>query len=92
VAYSPCQPFVIPVGVPPHLVAKMVQASAVFRMFDRDFSGYLDKREWKKALRHLGYLFSTGQAKYLFYAVDTDHSGWISEREFCEWWICQNPY
>lgn len=39
---------VITVGMPPHLVAKMMQASAAFRMFDRDCSGYLDKREWKK--------------------------------------------
>jgi hypothetical protein len=92
VAYSPMQPFVIPVGLPPHLVAKMMQASAAFRMFDRDYSGYLSKKEWKKALRHLGYYFHKGQAKMLFYAVDTDRSGRISEREFCEWWIYNNPY
>jgi len=61
-------------------------------MFDRDCSGFLDKREWKRALRHLGYRFQPGQAKWLFYAVDTDRSGRISEREFCEWWIWTNPY
>lgn len=90
--YSAMQPFVVPVGLPPHLVGKMMQASAAFRHFDRDYSGYLDKREWKKALRHLGYHFHKGQAKMMFRAVDRDCSGRISEREFCEWWIYNNPY
>jgi len=92
VAYSPYQPFVIPVGLPPHLVEKMMQASYAFRVFDRDQSGYLDKREWKKALRHMGYNLPPGYAKMLFYSVDTNMSGKISEREFCEWWITNFPY
>jgi len=90
--HSPFHPFVVPVNLPPHLVGKMMQASAAFRMFDTNSSGYLSKREWKRALRHLGYFFQKGSAKALFYAVDTDHSGRVSEREFCEWWVHNNPY
>ena len=54
-AYVVGQPFIIPYNLPPHLAAKMYQASAAFRMFDRNWSGSLDKREWKHCLRHLGF-------------------------------------
>jgi len=70
----------------------MYQASAAFRMFDTNWSGSLSKKEWKRALRHLGYYMPSGYAKALFYSVDTNRSGHISEREFCEWWIHTNPY
>jgi len=56
-------------------------------MYDRDYSGNLSKKEWKKAMKHLGYPFSKGQAKQMFWLVDKDHSGTISEREFCEFWV-----
>lgn len=32
---------------------------------------------------HLGMYMHKGQAKQIFYMVDTDRSGHISEREFC---------
>ena len=59
----------------------------LIRMFDLDRSGYLSKKEWKRALRHLGYWMAKHDAKRLFYMCDTDRSGRISEREFCEFWI-----
>lgn len=45
---TPRVPFVPPLGVPPPVAAKMSQASSIFRMFDRDQNGYLDKEEWKR--------------------------------------------
>jgi len=86
VAYSPYQPFVLPIGCPQHVQAKMLQASQVFRMFDTNRSGALDKREWKRAMRHLGYHMHRGDGKRLFYMIDRDRSGRISEIEFCEYW------
>ena len=79
-AYNPRQPFVIPIGLPHHLHSRMLQASSAFRVFDRDYSGYLDKKEFKKAMRHLGVAFNKGDCKRLFWMVDTDRSGRISER------------
>jgi Ca2+-binding EF-hand superfamily protein len=86
-SYSPYAAFTIPIGLPPHLAQKMMQASAAFRYFDKDRSGNLDKKEFKKAMRHLGYPFSKGQCKQIFWMIDRDHSGFISEREFCEFWV-----
>jgi len=92
VGYAPGTPFVLPVNLPPHLAAKMYQASAAFRMFDTNWSGSLDKREWKRCLRHLGFYLPKSQSKHWFRMVDRDCSGRISEREFCEWWLQVNPY
>jgi len=68
----------------------MMQASMIFRQADRDFSGFLSKKEWKRAMRGLGIAFNKHEAKRLFYMVDTDRSGRISEREFCEFWVFKN--
>jgi hypothetical protein len=92
VAYMPGQAFVMPIGISPHLAAKMMQASAAFRMFDTNWSGSLSKKEWKRALRYLGYHVPKGYARAMFYSVDRNMSGHISEREFCEWWIHTHPY
>eukprot|EP01111_Echinosteliopsis_oligospora_P001051 TRINITY_DN1137_c0_g1_i3.p1 TRINITY_DN1137_c0_g1~~TRINITY_DN1137_c0_g1_i3.p1 ORF type:complete len:355 (-),score=91.57 TRINITY_DN1137_c0_g1_i3:34-1098(-) len=91
-AYVPGSAFLMPIGLPPHLVNKMMFASQVFRMEDRNWSGSLNKKEWKRALKHLGYAVPKGYAKRLFYLVDTNHSGSLSEREFCEWYCTVNPY
>jgi len=85
--YSPLQPFIIPQGLDPMLSAKMMQASAIFRMFDTDRSGNLSKDEFERACFSLGLSFDTHQAKRLFHLIDQDGSGRISEREFCEFWI-----
>lgn len=86
-AYSPYAQFVLPMGLPPHLAHKMMQASQVFRMFDTNHSGSLSKKEWKRAMWSMGYYMSKHDAKRLFYMIDRDCSGHISEREFCEYWI-----
>jgi Ca2+-binding EF-hand superfamily protein len=66
----------------------MMAASHAFRHFDKDHSGNLDKKEFKKALRHLGFNFHhKGHNKELFHSIDRNHSGRISEREFCEFWV-----
>eukprot|EP01133_Synstelium_polycarpum_P016728 gene16728-19882_t len=91
-AYVRTAAFMIPVGLPPHLHAKMYQASAAFRMFDTNCSGTLSKKEFKRCIKHLGYYFSKGSTKNLFYSIDRNYSGSIDEREFCEWWCTMNPY
>eukprot|EP00026_Physarum_polycephalum_P015943 Phypoly_transcript_16749.p1 GENE.Phypoly_transcript_16749~~Phypoly_transcript_16749.p1 ORF type:complete len:183 (+),score=27.40 Phypoly_transcript_16749:193-741(+) len=90
--YVRTQPFIVPYGIPPHLAAKMMQASAAFRMFDTNWSGTLDKKEWKRCLRYLGYHIPKSYGKHLFYMVDRDRSGRVNEREFCEWWLATHPY
>jgi len=90
--YVRTQEFILPYGIPPHLAAKMMQASAAFRAFDTNWSGGLSKKEWKRALRYLNYYIPKGYGKHLFYTVDRDRSGRISEREFCEWWLATQPY
>jgi hypothetical protein len=55
VTYDPRQPFVAPVGVDQRVVSRMLQASLIFRQFDKNYSGTLSFKEWKKAMKHLGY-------------------------------------
>jgi Ca2+-binding EF-hand superfamily protein len=85
-AYNRREPFVPPAGSPPQVVFKMQRASAVFREKDRDFSGQLDYNEMKNALQSLGFPPNEGEMTRLFYLIDKDRSGQISEREFCEYW------
>jgi len=54
--------------------------------FDLNWSGTLDIYEWKRAMFALGYYMSDFDADRLFWMIDTDRSGQISEREFCEYW------
>jgi len=63
-----------------------MQASQIFRNVDVNWSGALDKREFKRAMMMLGMTFNPHEAKQLFYLADTDRSGRINEREFCEFW------
>lgn len=90
--YSSMQPFIVPVGLAPNLASKMMQASAAFRMYDTNRSGSLSRKEFKKALKFLGFHLHKGGAKALFYTIDYNHSGKVNEREFCEWWITAFPY
>jgi len=85
--YDPYKPFIVPMGLPPQLQAKIFQASQVFRMFDSDRSGNLSRKEWRHAMHQMGYYMNDSDAETLFYMIDTDHSGKISEREFCEFWV-----
>jgi len=86
-AYSPTAAFSLPMGMDPYLAQKMMEASAIFRTYDKDRSGTLSKKEWKKGLKHLGYNFHKGQAKKMWHQVDYMHKGYVTEREFCEFWV-----
>jgi hypothetical protein len=88
--YNRQQPYMPPMGVSPHLAMLFAQASQIFRSADTNWSGSLDKREWKRAMMMLGISFSKHEAKHLFYMADTDRSGRISEREFCEFFVWMN--
>jgi len=90
--YSRQQPFFLPLGISPHVSNLMMQGSAIFRAADTDWSGFLSKKEWKRAMRQLGIAFSKFEAKQLFYLCDTDRSGRISEREFVEFWVYWNNF
>jgi hypothetical protein len=78
--------FMIPFGVDPATAGLFMQASAIFRQFDIDYSGTLDLYEWKRAMFALGYYMSDYDCNVLFMMIDTDRSGRIGEREFCEYW------
>jgi len=79
--------FVVPFGVDPATGALFVQASQIFRQFDIDWSGTLDMYEWKRAMFAMGYYMTDYDAQVLFMMIDTDRSGRIGEREFCEYWV-----
>jgi len=84
--YSPTIPFVLPIGIDQRVANRMLQASAIFRQYDKNRSGTLSYKEWKKAMKHLGYQMSKPDKMRLFMMIDSDGSGSISEREFCEFW------
>lgn len=44
-----------PMGLPHHIVQLFMEASCVFRNYDRDFSGTLEFHEFQNAMFHLGY-------------------------------------
>jgi len=79
--------YMVPYGVDPQTAALMNQASAIFRQFDRNYSGQLDFKEWKRAMKALNYYMSKHDKARLFQMVDRDYSGRISEREFVEYWV-----
>jgi Ca2+-binding EF-hand superfamily protein len=74
----------MPAGVSPQVGSLMQQGSQIFRSVDTNFSGQLNKREFKRAMQGLGIAFGKHEAKELFYRVDTNRSGHIDEREFVE--------
>jgi len=63
------------------------RGSCVFRNYDRDYSGTLEFHAFMNAMMHLGYRVDPYQMQNLFYMVDTDRSGRLSEREFAEFWV-----
>jgi len=79
-----------PMGVSPHIANLFMQGSQIFRSADLNWSGALDKKEFKRAMIMLGITFSKHESKHLFHIADTDRSGRISEREFCEFWVWMN--
>lgn len=91
-AYSRQNPFMLPIGISPQIAGLFQQASQIFRTVDTNWSGSLDKKEWKHAMRMMGISFNKHEAKHLFHTADTDRSGRISEREFCEFWVWMNHH
>jgi len=87
VAYSRQATFVAPMGLDPQTAQLFMQASGIFRQFDTNYSGTLDAYEFERAMVALGLSFSPGESMQLFMIADTDRSGQISEREFCEFWL-----
>jgi len=83
--------FVLPLDLPPHLIAKMIQASEIFRMFD-GFLGAINYFQWVNVLAFLGLIFTEEQAMAMFYMIDQNGTGTISERAFCEWFISAFPW
>ena len=57
-------------------------AAKVFRQFDIDDSGSLDRDELRRMLRQLGLPDSVGTVRRLLDTYDVDGSGLISEDEF----------
>jgi len=84
--YNRQQAFMLPIGMNQQLAAKMMQASQAFRQFDTNYSGSLNKKEFKRAMWSMGYYLQKPDRKRLFRMIDRDNSGQISEREFCEYW------
>jgi len=85
--YVRAEVFVSPQGMDNTLSEEMKKASAIFRQFDTNSNGVLDKVEFKKAMSTLGYKLRKGDTDKLFNVVDKDKNGVLSEREFCEYWV-----
>lgn len=56
------------------------QAIQTYYMFDKDRNGVLKKKEFKKALTHMG--VHKHEAKHLFKMMDRDRNGVITMDEF----------
>jgi len=93
--YSRHSPFMVPLGVSSNIAPLFMQASQIFRTFDTNFSGSLDMMEFHRAISALGWMLPFHEVQRLFMVADSDRSGRINEREFCEFWVyisCQsNP-
>jgi len=86
--YNRNQNFISPTNIDPKMAPDYNFASPIFRKYDNG-SGYLNRKEFKKAYieatGHQG--FAKGENKRIFHEIDTDNSGRISEREFCEYFV-----
>ncbi|KAG4086074.1 hypothetical protein H8356DRAFT_1353281 [Neocallimastix lanati (nom. inval.)] len=83
--YSATSAYVVPTNVSPQQAQKMITASNAFRYFDKDHSGTLSQAEWAHCMSYLGVNIPQSEMNRLYYMIDTDRSGTINEREFCEW-------
>jgi len=84
--YNRYDTFIVPGGLDPFAQARFMEASQIFRTFDRNCSGTLSWHEWKEAMQSLGHYMGHYEAENLFRLIDRDGSGRIDEREFCEYW------
>jgi hypothetical protein len=62
------------------------EAFEVFKSFDRDGSGSIDRRELARLLEALGQAISEEELEIALDAVDSNRSGRISWDEFKAWW------
>lgn len=70
-----------------NVAAKQARAGEAFRQLDRDRSGYLDEREFHRALELLSVHMSPADAAAVFRLVDVGGDGRVSEREFVSHFI-----
>jgi len=82
-------PIMFPINADTSAREAFRQASAVFRKYDTNNSGYLNKKAFKKAFNDLtGKLVLTrGENRKMFEEIDINHTGKVSEREFCEFYL-----
>jgi len=88
--YDRRMPFMAPFGVSPAIAQLFMYASQIFRQFDMNFSGSLDPMEFRQAIWALGWQLPEFEVQRLWFVADSDRSGRISEREFCEFWVYIN--
>jgi Ca2+-binding EF-hand superfamily protein len=58
----------------------------IFRTYDRDSSGSIDRTEFSRLLEALGMEVSEDELAMALDIVDSNHSGRISWDEFKAWW------
>jgi Ca2+-binding EF-hand superfamily protein len=80
-------PFQPPLNADPRTHHLWYQASQIFRAFDKDWNGRLSHKEFNRALNYTGYRLPEWETDRLFFMVDTDRSGKITEYEFAEFWV-----
>ena len=64
------------------ILANLSKISTLFRSWDQDDSGTIDKKEFRQALPVIGLRVARADADSLFEELDTDASGTISYAEF----------
>jgi len=79
--------YVLPVGVGCLDIELFREASAAFRKADINNNGSVDYNEWKTVMNHLGLEINDAVGQPFFTNLDTDKSGALSEREFCEYYV-----
>jgi len=62
------------------------EAFEVFRTYDSNDSGAIDRMEFAHLMEALGMAMSEEELQVALDAVDTNHSGRISWKEFKAWW------
>lgn len=62
------------------------EAFEIFKSYDRDGSGSIDRAEFARLLEALGQAISEEELEMALEVVDANHSGRISWGEFAAWW------
>jgi hypothetical protein len=92
--YDRRQPFMVPMGVDPMTAERMMYASEVFRMFDRDCNGVLTYDEFMIVMNYLNYFINPQESMRTFQMIDTNMSGTLDERELAAFfaYACMNGF